>query len=222
MSEAAHLVTKAPLPVSYREAREALARCEQVDECKGWTDKAMALASYARQAKDQTLFDTAMRIHARAERRAGELLKEFDGKGRNQYSEDGGDAPTTQREAADAAGLSKDQQVQAVRVANVPAELFETLVEGDKPPTVTALAELGTKKNPKPAPQRPPDPHAGTWADWVFAVEHLSSLPACGLQALIDRDELPATRLLDEARAAAENLTLWINSLEDSHAKAHQ
>jgi hypothetical protein len=73
--------------------------------------------------------------------------------------------------------MSKDQEVTAVRVANVPAEDFEAAVESDDPPTitaaliscgrltffrgctvatmdtapaiVTALAELGTKTQPK-------------------------------------------------------------------------
>jgi hypothetical protein len=58
----------------------------------------------------------------------------------------------SQREAAESAGISKHQQVQAVRVANVPAATFEAAVESDKPPTVTALADMGTKSRPKPDP----------------------------------------------------------------------
>jgi hypothetical protein len=52
------------------------------------------------------------------------LLKEFDGRdGRNLPDAKSGDAPTfSQREAAEQAGLSKDQQVQAVRAANVPRD----------------------------------------------------------------------------------------------------
>jgi hypothetical protein len=88
-------------------------------------------------------------------RRAGELLKEINGKGNNQHS---GGTPTklTQREAAEQAGLFKDQQVTAVRVANVPAEQFEKAVESDEPPTVTALAEMG--KQSRPAPAAPSSP----------------------------------------------------------------
>ena len=47
----------------------------QCDECKNWSDKAAALASYARQAKDDSLRVMAVRIQARAQRRCGELLK---------------------------------------------------------------------------------------------------------------------------------------------------
>ncbi|MER8570636.1 hypothetical protein NKH19_00725 [Mesorhizobium sp. M1338] len=107
------------------------------DEPTPWNpaDKAEALASYARQADDDTLLDYAMRVKARAVRRAGELLKEFDGKGRNQFSKDGGGAPTTQRQAAEEAGMSKDQQVQAVRVANVLLDAFEAAIGGNHPAT---------------------------------------------------------------------------------------
>lgn len=67
----------ARLPQTYEAARVALAECERVDECKDWADKAQALASYARQADDETLEKLALRIRARATRRAGELLKQF-------------------------------------------------------------------------------------------------------------------------------------------------
>ena len=41
--------------------------------------------------------------------------------------------------------MSKDQQVTAVRVANVPTGDFEAATEGDDPATVTKLAEMGKK-----------------------------------------------------------------------------
>src|SRR2546425_925580 len=70
----------APLPTAYEAAKRALAECTKIDECADWANKARALASYARQAKDETLQKHATRIQARAIRRCGELLKEFDTK----------------------------------------------------------------------------------------------------------------------------------------------
>lgn len=134
------------MPQTYEAAKTALANCESIDECQTWANKAEALALYAKQADDDTLFKFARRIQARAVRRAGELLKTFDGRG-GDHSKNGG-APTsapTRREAGDAAGMSRDQQVTAVRVANVPAEQFEA-VESDTPPTVTKLADMGTNR----------------------------------------------------------------------------
>jgi hypothetical protein len=70
-------VASAKLPKSYERAKIALAECYRVDECKSWVDKAMALASYARQVRDDSLYKTAGRIHGRALRRVGELQKQW-------------------------------------------------------------------------------------------------------------------------------------------------
>lgn len=70
-------IGRADLPERYQAATQALAECTRIDECKDWADKAQALASYARQAQDDTLEKHALRIRARAIRRAGELLRTF-------------------------------------------------------------------------------------------------------------------------------------------------
>jgi hypothetical protein len=137
-------VAAAQLPIAYANAKTALANCASIDECQDWADKAAALASYAKQADDKTLENYALRIRARAIRRAGELLKEFDGKGNNQH-EDRASARPTQRKAAADVGMSEHQQKQAVRVAKVPAENFESQIESDDPSTVTSLANQGKR-----------------------------------------------------------------------------
>jgi len=138
----------ATLPKKYEAAKVALLECNRIDECKEWGDKAQALASYAKQADDKEMEKTAQRIRARAVRRCGELLKEIEkGHGKNQNN--GGGAPTkdlTRKEAATQAGLSKDQAVQSIRVANVSEEDFEAQLESDSPPTITNLAEQGMAK----------------------------------------------------------------------------
>jgi hypothetical protein len=138
-------VASASLPATYENAKRALAECEQIDECKEWADKAAALASYAKQAENQELFDIARRIQARAVRRYGELLREFDGRGGDAKSKSTATdtfAPT-QNKVARKAGLSKRKQVTAVRVARVPEEKFEELVEKERPASISELAELG-------------------------------------------------------------------------------
>ena len=139
----------AALPQSYEQAKNALANCERLDECQDWADKAAALASYAKQANDDQLEKMAIRIRARAVRRAGELLKQFDARPKNAEKQSG-DAPTliSRREAGEQVGMSKDQQVQAVRVANVPEQDFTEQVESSKPPTISQLAQQGIKPRP--------------------------------------------------------------------------
>jgi len=73
-------ISSAPLPVAYARARQELAKCWRVDECKTRADKMQALASYAKQSRDKGLYEVALRIQARASRRCGELLKEVDAK----------------------------------------------------------------------------------------------------------------------------------------------
>jgi hypothetical protein len=136
-------VASASLPQTYQAAQAALAQCSQVDECKDWADKAAALASYAKQADDHELERMAQRIRARAIRRAGELLKQIE-PAPNQHVAGVG-AHTSRSDAARDAGMSKHQQVQATRVANIPEGEFNAQVESEKPPTLSQLAAQGTK-----------------------------------------------------------------------------
>jgi hypothetical protein len=149
-------IADAKLPAAYESAKTALAECSRLDECKDWADRAEALASYAKQAGDESLRKTADRIQARAIRRCGELLREIEpNKGGRPADEKLGRAPAlvsppTRKEAAKEAGLSSHQQKTAIRVANVSADDFEEAVESEAPPTVTALAQRGKQSAPKP------------------------------------------------------------------------
>lgn len=148
-------INKAALPQVYSNAITALQQCNNVDECKEWSDKMAALASYWKQANDETMYKLAKRIQARAYRRAGELLKQFDASGKRTDIEptEVNDGRLSQRQVAEDAGLSEHQQLTAVRLANVPKDKFEAQVESDNPPTITSLAEQGKRSilsSPKP------------------------------------------------------------------------
>ncbi len=138
-------IANARLPETYENAKAALAQCSQIDECHDWANKAEALASYAKQADDDTLRKMADRIQARAVQRCGQLLKTFNAPGARTDKPNNGTVVRSQKEAATQAGMSQRQRETAVRVANVPPEQFETQVESDSPPTVTSLAEQGRR-----------------------------------------------------------------------------
>ena len=144
-------VAAATLPAVYIEARAALAKCWRVDECKDWADKAQAMASYARQSKDEGLYKVALRIQARAIRRCGELYKEIAPSvgGSPTHATNAADGTSRQKAAAEA-GLSARQANTALRLASVPESDFESQVESGTPPTVSSLAEQGTRKRPAP------------------------------------------------------------------------
>lgn len=152
----------AKLPASYESAVTALTKASRVDECLQWADKAMALASYARQSRDDSLYRMAIRIQSRATRRCGELLEQIAPAPGRPPAEIKGDAPPnlSRTTVARDAGLSDDQRKTALRVAAVPKADFERQVESDNPPTVTKLAEQGTKK--RPVAERPDIPNVSS------------------------------------------------------------
>jgi hypothetical protein len=151
----------AKLPAVYERATQALAECTRIDECQSWANKAEALASYARQSKDESLRKMADRIQARAIRRCGELLKQIEpdkGGYHGNYAHDGTDRSMTRTEAATQAGLSERQKVTALRVATIPEPVFEAAVAQEEPPTVTQLAEQGKQTKPVIAAVAPVTP----------------------------------------------------------------
>jgi hypothetical protein len=144
-------VSNATLPTAYINACNAMAECSTMDECQTWADKAAALASYAKQSQDDRLMKFAMRIQSRAISRCGELLSQIEpskGGRPTEITNTASGTSFTRSQAAEDAGLSKRQKDTALRVANVPKEEFERLVESDNPPTITKLAELGKKTRP--------------------------------------------------------------------------
>ncbi len=143
-------IESANLPAVYEAARNALSDCSRIDECKDWANKMEAMASYAKQAGDDSLRQMCDRIQARAIRRCGELLREISPNKGGRPSEEtrAGARPglveaRTRKKAADDAGLSSHQAKTALRVANVPREDFDAAVETEKPATVTQLADMG-------------------------------------------------------------------------------
>ena len=151
-------VADARLPRSYEAAKVALTECQDMDECLTWADKAAALASYAKQAKDEDLERMAQRIRARAIRRAGELLKQIEPAATGPKPEL--KAPDRlqfgRSDAAREAGMTPHQQKQAIRIASVPEREFEEQVErAEKPATLSHLARQGIqRRDPPPQPQQ--------------------------------------------------------------------
>lgn len=135
-------VSGAKLPSTYNAAKRAISQCASLDECKDWSDKAAALASYAKQAQDDQLEQMAKRIRARALRRAGELLKQIPpGKTGPQVTPA---AEPNRTQVAEAAGMTKRQKNTAVAFASVPEDDFEEMVESGA--TLTQIAAAGIQR----------------------------------------------------------------------------
>lgn len=137
-------VSGAKLPSTYNAAKRAISQCASLDECKDWSDKAAALASYAKQAQDDQLEQMAKRIRARATRRAGELLKQVDGRGSVWEAKRTGAVPLSREAVAAEVGMSRRQMKTATAIADVPEGDFEELVEAGA--TLTQIAQAGIQR----------------------------------------------------------------------------
>lgn len=113
--------------------------------------------------------------------------------------------PESMRAAAEAAGLSRHQMKQALRVAHVPDDVFETLVESDNPPPITALARLGTQ----PAPAREPS-LADPLEDWTAFVEYAGRRLQAGRRTYGDRSFYrPPLELVGEVEEELLDVAAW-------------
>lgn len=121
-------IERAELPALYIAARNALAACARIDECKNLQDKYSAIARYAKQARNDELLKLCKKIALRAERKMGQLIltveKSIGGhnsKGRGRY-------------AQFRAVLCKDAMNRAMAISSVPEAEFESVVESGNPP----------------------------------------------------------------------------------------
>jgi N6-adenosine-specific RNA methylase IME4 len=120
--------------IRYDAARKALAEAHRVDEVKNIRDWAVAAQVYAKQAKDLTLITHATDIRLRAERCAGELLKQM-GTSKGRHSGRGhtkrvGSRAVTPRPEPTLRdlGMTKSESSRWQKLASIPKDRFEEKV----------------------------------------------------------------------------------------------
>lgn len=126
-------ISSAELPPTYEKAKAALAECARLDECKEWINRMAAMASYAKQAKDTSMEELALRIRRRAERRLGELLAELP------TSKPGSGRTGERTRAAQSIGMHQTSAAQLVRISTVPKQTFEEKIEQSPVPSLRQL-----------------------------------------------------------------------------------
>jgi hypothetical protein len=127
--------------VRYDAMCSAIAAAYKVDEVKNIRDKALALEVYARQALNVEAERQACEIRLRAERKAGQLLKQ------RKKNKGGGDRRSDHRSkgaTGDAStlsdlGISKDQSSQWQRLAEAPEDKFEEALATSHMPSTAGI-----------------------------------------------------------------------------------
>lgn len=132
--------------VRYDAMCHAIAAAYEVDEVKDIRDKALALEVYSRQAHNTEAERQACEIRLRAERKAGQLLREME-------KAKGGNPSLTPRGSAKTLGdlgITYDQSSNWQKLADVPDEQFETALAGEAKPTTNGIIAAAAPKKVMP------------------------------------------------------------------------
>jgi N6-adenosine-specific RNA methylase IME4 len=133
--------------VRYEAARRALAEAARVDEVKQIRDLAVAAQAYARQAQDVDLINNATDIRKRAERRAGEILREMAKTGERAVRKNMKSQPATSKLSD--LGITKTQSSRWQAAAALPDDEFEKQVDAAKRKAVASVATAATTEAKK-------------------------------------------------------------------------
>src|SRR4051794_10269517 len=117
----------------------AIADAHAVDEVKDIPDKALAIEVYARQAQNTDAEMWACQIRLRAERRAGQLLRDMKKLKGGRLSARN---PSTDTRGLAVLGISYDQSSKWQQFADVPEDDFEAGLAGPDKPAKPGVARL--------------------------------------------------------------------------------
>ena len=111
--------------VLYNNMKAAIEKCQSVDEIRDIRDKAEALRQYSKVAGDSEAMNKCAAIKIRAERRAGELLKEMPKLHGARPSDTESHAGTPLADL----GVTKNDSSRWQRLADIPEDRFEEHIE---------------------------------------------------------------------------------------------
>ena len=186
----------------YDNAKYWVQQYEQVDEIKKFRDKAVAVQAYAKQANDYEMESKAARARVRAERRAGELLRDMEkAKGKRTDLVERGDY-VDERPTLDDMGITKDQSSKWQQLSRVPEDEFEKHLEESPTPSAHSLLK---KAKPKRETKQMNDSALYFWGRLIDFEDKVFTHP---LSFLLD-EMTPAMR--SDAERIIPILKEWLN-----------
>ena len=202
--------------VHYDAMVRAISVCRSVDEVKELRNKARALEMYAQQARNLDAERKCCEVRIRAERRAGELLREMKVSGQRQKQGDsGGNRKQTSRNQTSAApaakladlNITRDQSSKWQQLAEVPEAEFERAVSGDGlRPTTDGILNGRKPREPDAAPRIDLD------ALWLWG--RLREIEERGImnRSLADLISVMTDSMRDDCHRIVPGLFRWLES----------
>ena len=182
-----------------------------VDEAKDIRDKALALAVYARQAKNTEAERKASEIRLRAERRVGALLGEASKNGQRDSGR-GGNRRSPPPEAIlptlNDYGITKTQSSQWQQLSSIPEEKFEAIIRTAEKPTTNSVLSAAIPAKRKTS-------RISADARWLVAF-----ILDCKSRGFIEREPSAVLRdvphwALDDVRLMAPRAAAWFKKLAE-------
>lgn len=125
------------MPVEYEKAVRSLQACIDLDDAKYWSDKADALAAWAKIYRSKEAETKAKRLKLHAFRRMGQLAAELRPVARGMKK--GGGALPGPVSILREMGMTEGAANSARQIAKIPGDAFNQIVERSNPPSPSAL-----------------------------------------------------------------------------------
>ena len=124
------------VPIQYEEALKSLQACIDLDDAKIWSDKADALAAWAKIYRNDDAGRKAAALKLHAYRKMGQLAAEL--RPRKSLGRGLGTTPGAMSLLREK-GLTQSQALCARAAASLPQKRFDDLAERERPPAITAM-----------------------------------------------------------------------------------
>jgi hypothetical protein len=200
--EQAHAITRGrtPLvPVEYETAVKALQACMDIDDAKYWSDKADALAAWAKIYHNEDAIRKAKMLKLHAFRRMGEIAGEL----KPLKNVAGGRAPGSLQLLKNS-GLTTNGAVAARRLATITQKQFDKIMDRPKAPT-SVVQDLWVRDQ--------------GWADFIRTATTFRSALRRHTAAAVAKACKENDRYVVTARELLTEITEWLDEFESKLPK---